>query len=83
MSGTARWSAEDAEFVETHGHVFRKRTTIRAMQLDADAEVETTEGVLMVSSGFWLATDGKSIWPVSDEFMRDNYERAPIEVDDE
>ena len=56
---------------------YRKTATILAVQLTADVDVETPEGVMRAAAGDYLAEhqDGHA-WPIKREIFEGTYEPA-------
>jgi hypothetical protein len=62
------------------GVTYRKTATITAVLAPAGTAVKTTEGVTTLDEAGFVATDGESVWPISERFMRANY--RPEHTDD-
>jgi len=74
---------EAEQFTGGGGHIFRKvlwdfaGNRVEFDRKDNTMRVRTREGwTEWLPTGYWVATDGKSFWPVADDFMRENYEEV-------
>lgn len=67
------YGPEDAARIKKSGTRMVKVTPIWVEQAPPGSTVLTREGELMLMSGGWIATDGKSVWPVAEDFLRENY----------
>ena len=59
---------------------YRKRTTIRAIQMSESFEVMTYEGLVRGKAGDWLAIGPKGdLYPIREDIFRETYEQVPDE----
>ena len=68
-----QWTGENWEEIKAFAG-----DAVRSHHLVGDLmQVHTREGwTKCLTTGYWIATDGKSFWPVADDFMQANYEEV-------
>ena len=75
--GAVSYTSADAQGIVERGGTYKKKSLIHAVgPIDHDANVKTSEGILTIAAGGFIATDGKQVWPVSAEYMEENYEQV-------
>ncbi|HZK06146.1 MAG TPA: hypothetical protein VFC82_09940 [Actinomycetaceae bacterium] len=58
--------------------MYRRRGTVRAVQVSEPGTIATLEGPADYRAGDWIVTnDGRNYWPVPDATFRASYEREP------
>lgn len=72
-----RFTQEHVTIVKAYGAQFTKVAPIWALQTDRPCVVVSREGATEeLPAGYWIATDGKSVWAIAADFMEANYIEA-------